>query len=51
MLPVQIFIWADLPERAFSSARPRRRSSFCSFSCSCMNGAAILLRKRFERRW
>ena len=29
VLPVQIFLWADLPERAFAAEDRRRRSSSC----------------------
>lgn len=50
VLPVQIFMWADSPERGFvekTSAAIIMLLVFLLF----MNLAAILLRKRFERRW
>ena len=50
VLPVQIYIWADSPERAFlakTSAATLVLLGFLVF----MNGFAVLLRKRFERKW
>ena len=50
VLPVQIYIWADSPERAFlakTSAATLVLLGFLVF----MNGLAVLLRKRFERKW
>lgn len=50
VLPVQIFIWADSPERAFvakTSAAIMVLLSFLIF----MNALAVLLRRHFERRW
>ena len=49
-LPVQIYMWATAPSAASSSAR-RARPSSCSFSCAVMNVIAVILRRRFERRW
>ncbi len=50
VLPVQIYLWADAPERAFIE-----RSSATTLVLLCflimMNGLAVILRKRFERRW
>lgn len=49
-LPVQIYLWADSPERAFmerTSAAIMVLLTFLVF----MNGTAVLLRNRFERRW
>jgi len=49
-LPVQIFLWADSPERAFverTSAAIMVLLTFLFF----MNGLAVWLRKRLERRW
>lgn len=49
-LPVQIYLWADSPERAFverTSAGIMVLLAFLVF----MNGIAIWLRKKFERRW
>jgi phosphate transport system permease protein len=50
VLPVQIFLWADSPERGFVE-RPRPRSSCCWPSCIDDERLAVMLRKRFERRW
>ncbi len=50
VLPVQIFLWADAPERAFvakTSAAIMVLLTFLIF----MNAMAVILRKRFERRW
>ena len=50
VLPVQIYLWADSPERAFverTSAAIMVLLTFLIF----MNGAAVYLRKKFERRW
>ena len=50
VLPVQIYLWADSPERAFvekTSAAIMVLLAFLIF----MNGAAVYLRKKFERRW
>ncbi|MBV1885578.1 MAG: phosphate ABC transporter permease PstA [Parvibaculaceae bacterium] len=50
VLPVQIYIWADSPERAFvakTSAAILVLLTFLVF----MNAIAVMLRKRFERRW
>jgi phosphate transport system permease protein len=49
-LPVQIYLWADSPERAFmerTSAAIMVLLAFLIF----MNGTAVFLRHRFERRW
>ncbi len=50
VLPVQIFRWADFPERAFE-ARTAAAILVLLMFLFTMNLAAILLRKRFERRW
>ncbi len=50
VLPVQIYLWADAPERAFvakTSAAIMVLLAFLIF----MNAMAVVLRKRFERRW
>lgn len=50
VLPVQIFLWADSPERAFverTSAAIMVLLAFLIF----MNAAAVWLRKKFEKRW
>jgi phosphate transport system permease protein len=50
VLPVQIFLWADSPERAFVE---RTSAAILVLLCFliAMNAFAVLLRKRFERRW
>ena len=50
VLPVQIFLWSDLPERGFvekTSAAILVLLAFLVF----MNAVAVFLRKKFERRW
>ncbi len=49
-LPVQIFLWADSPERAFIERTAAATLVLLMFLIT-MNGLAIFLRKRFERRW
>ena len=49
-LPVQIFLWADSPERAFVERTSAAIIVLLGFLL-VMNGTAIILRKRFERRW
>jgi phosphate transport system permease protein len=50
VLPVQIFLWSDLPEVAFQS-RTAAAIIVLLFILFCFNAIAIYLRKRFERRW
>ncbi len=50
VLPVQIFLWADAPERAFVERTSAAIMVLLVFLIS-MNMVAILLRKKFERRW
>ena len=50
VLPVQIFAWADLPEIAFQAKTAAAIVVLLVF-LFLMNGLAIILRKRFERRW
>ncbi len=50
VLPVQIFLWADSPERAFVERTSAAIMVLLVFLIS-MNGIAIWLRKRLERRW
>jgi len=49
-LPVQIFIWADSPERAFV-ARTSAAIMVLLAVLVIMNALAVFLRRRFERRW
>jgi len=50
VLPVQIFLWADAPQRAFVERTSAAIMVLLTFLV-CMNLLAVLLRKRFERRW
>ena len=49
-LPVQIYLWADSPERAFAERTSAAIIVLLGFLL-LMNAVAIFLRKRFERRW
>lgn len=49
-LPVQIFLWADAPERAFVEKTSAAIIVLLAFLI-LMNLAAILLRRRFEKRF
>jgi phosphate transport system permease protein len=50
VLPVQIFLWADSPERAFVERTAAAIIVLLGFLIA-MNALAVYLRKRFERRW
>jgi phosphate transport system permease protein len=50
VLPVQIYLWADSPERAFVERTSGAIMVLLGFLV-LMNGAAVILRNRFERRW
>lgn len=50
VLPVQIFLWADSPERAFMEKTSAAIMVLLVFLV-LMNLIAVLLRRRFERRW
>jgi phosphate transport system permease protein len=50
VLPVQIFLWADAPERAFLAKTSAAIGVLLVFLVT-MNLTAVWLRKRFERRW
>lgn len=49
-LPVQIYLWSDLPEPAFQAKTAAAIIVLLVF-LFLMNGTAIWLRKKFERRW
>ncbi|MEL7535524.1 MAG: phosphate ABC transporter permease PstA [Pseudomonadota bacterium] len=49
-LPVQIYIWADSPERAFTEKTSAAIIVLLAFLL-LMNLTAVLLRRRFERKW
>ncbi len=50
VLPVQIYLWADSPERAFVEKTSAAIMVLLTFLI-LMNAVAVLLRKRFERKW
>ena len=50
VLPVQIFLWSDSPERAFTELTSAAIMVLLIFLI-CMNTFAVWLRKRLERRW
>jgi phosphate transport system permease protein len=50
VLPVQIYLWADSPERAFVERTSAAIMVLLAFLIA-MNALAVLLRKKFERRW
>lgn len=50
VLPVQIFLWADSPERAFVEKTSAAIMVLLAFLIT-MNTAAVMLRRRLERRW
>jgi len=49
-LPVQIFLWADSPERGFAD-KVSGAILLLLVLLALLNGAALLLRQRFENRW
>ncbi|MFD2235503.1 phosphate ABC transporter permease PstA [Phaeospirillum tilakii] len=50
VLPVQVYLWADSPERAFVERTSAAIMVLLLF-LAAMNLVAILLRKKFERKW
>ena len=50
VLPVQIFLWADSPERAFIEKTSAAIMVLLAFLIT-MNLSAVWLRKKLERRW
>ncbi|MDP2698845.1 phosphate ABC transporter permease PstA [Thalassospira sp.] len=50
VLPVQIYLWADSPERAFVEKTSAAIMVLLGFLI-LMNGFAVYLRKKFERKW
>ncbi len=49
-LPVQIYLWADSPERAFAERTSAAILVLLGFLL-VMNLAAVIIRKRMERKW
>ncbi len=50
VMPVQIYLWADAPERAFVERSSAAIMVLLAFLI-LMNAIAVVLRKRFERKW
>lgn len=50
VLPVQIYLWADSPERAFVERTSAAIIVLLAFLI-VMNAVAVFLRSKFERRW
>jgi phosphate transport system permease protein len=50
VLPVQIYLWADSPERAFVERTSAAIMVLLGFLIT-MNALAVFLRKKFERKW
>ena len=50
VLPVQVYLWADSPERAFVARTSAAIMVLLAFLIM-MNALAVILRKKFERRW
>jgi phosphate transport system permease protein len=49
-LPVQIYLWADSSERAFTEKTSAAIIILLIFLI-CMNAAAVIMRKKFETKW
>ena len=50
VLPVQIYLWADSPERAFAERTSAAIIALLLLLIT-MNSLAVVLRQRFQRRW
>jgi phosphate transport system permease protein len=50
VLPVQIFLWSDIPEKAFVERTSAAILVLLSFVC-LLNLVAVYLRRKFEIRW
>ena len=50
VLPVQIYLWSDLPELAFKSKTAAAIIVLIAI-LTAANAVAIYLRRKFERRW
>jgi phosphate transport system permease protein len=50
VLPVQVFLWSDLPEAGFQS-RTAAAIVVLLVLLFCINALAIYLRNKFDRRW
>jgi phosphate transport system permease protein len=50
VMPVQIYLWSDAPERAFIERTAAATLVLLGFLV-IMNALAVVLRKKFERKW
>lgn len=50
VLPAQIYLWSDIPERAFLERASAAILVLLTFLMA-MNGAAVWLRQRLQKRW
>lgn len=50
VLPIQIYLWADSPERTFVAKTSAAIVVLLGFLV-CMNALAVFLRKKFEKNW
>ncbi|NJK42524.1 MAG: phosphate ABC transporter, permease protein PstA, partial [Aquincola sp.] len=50
VLPVQIYLWSDLPEEGFKTKTAAAIMVLLVFLVM-MNAVAVYLRRKFERRW
>ncbi|HEY5597418.1 MAG TPA: phosphate ABC transporter, permease protein PstA, partial [Kiloniellales bacterium] len=50
VLPVQIYLWADSPERAFVAKTSAAIMVLLAFLVT-MNALAVVFRRAFEKRW
>ncbi len=50
VMPVQIYLWSDLPERAFVERASAAIMMLLGFLI-VMNALAVVLRRRFENKW
>jgi phosphate transport system permease protein len=50
VLPVQVYLWADSPERAFLERTSGAILVLLGFLL-IMNATEVILRQKFERRW
>ncbi len=50
VLPIQVYLWADSPERGFL-AKTSAAIMVLLFFLIAMNAVAIYLRKKFEKKW
>ena len=50
VMPVQIYLWSDAPERAFM-ARTSAAIAILLVFLIAMNALAVVLRNKFERKW